>query len=148
MNIQSKYFGDLTINQEELIMMPAGLPAFEEYKNYVLLPFDEGTPFFVLQSTEKAEVAFITVSPFQYVPDYRLQLSESVINQLEVNQEEDVAVYVLLTVQDPFYLTTANLQAPVIINTANRMGKQVFTNDSIYHTKHTIFHPVQEKGDK
>ncbi|MCM2675695.1 flagellar assembly protein FliW [Alkalicoccobacillus plakortidis] len=148
MNIHSKYFGEISIHENEQIIIPAGLPAFEDQKKYVLLPFDEGTPFFVLQSTEKPEVAFITVSPFQYIPDYQLELSDSTIKQLKIQKEEDVAVYVLLTVQDPFEQTTANLQAPVIVNTHSKIGKQVFTNESIYHTKHAIFKPVHQKEVK
>lgn len=147
LNIQSKYFGEVTITEEEVITIPAGLPAFEDLKSFVLLPFDEGTPFYVLQSVQASDVAFITVSPFQYMPDYQVELSESTISQLEIEKEEDVAVYVLLTVQDPFVQTTANLQAPVIINTVSKIGKQVFTNDSIYQTKHTLFEPVKKGSE-
>jgi flagellar assembly factor FliW len=147
LNIQSKYFGEVTISEDELINIPTGLPAFEDLKTFVLLPFDEGTPFYVLQSVQTPEVAFITVSPFQYMPDYQVELSESTITQLEIKQEADVAVYVLLTVQNPFEQTTANLQAPVIINTVSKIGKQVFTNDSIYHTKHALFEPVKKGSE-
>ncbi|TSB48338.1 flagellar assembly protein FliW [Alkalicoccobacillus porphyridii] len=148
MHIQTKYFGEMMIKDNEVITLPSGLPAFEEQKSYVLLPFEEGTPFFVLQSTESAEVAFLAVSPFQYVPQYQFQLPDSMIEQLDIAKEEDVAVYVLLTVQEPFHLTTANLQAPIVINTENKRGKQFFTNDSIYHTKHRIFQEVTEGGSK
>ena len=148
MHIQTKYFGEMTIQDEEIISLPSGLPAFEDQKNFVLLPLEQGTPFYVLQSTEIADIAFLAVSPFQYVPDYQFQLPKPMIEQLNIATEEDVAVYVLLTVREPFHLTTANLQAPVVINTKNRVGKQLFTNDSIYHTKHRIFHQVEEGGVK
>lgn len=146
MHIQTKYFGEILVKEEDQITLPSGLPAFEGHKSYALLPFEEGTPFYVLQSTREAEVAFLAVSPFQYVPSYQFKLSDANIEQLHITKEEDVAVYVLLTIQEPFHLTTANLQAPVIINTANKVGKQVFTNDSIYHTKHRIFQELEAEG--
>jgi flagellar assembly factor FliW len=73
------------------------------------------------------------------VPDYQVKLPDATIEQLEIVSEEDVATFIMLTVQEPFQETTANLQAPIIINATKQKGKQLLLSNSEYETKHTIF---------
>ncbi|NEU30257.1 flagellar assembly protein FliW [bacterium LRH843] len=144
MNIHTKYQGQIEINEDQVITFENGIPAFENETGFVLLPFDEKTPFFVLQSTKSVEVAFIIVNPFQFVPGYQVKLPDATIEQLAIEKEEDVATFVMLTVREPFTETTANLQAPVIINVAKQKGKQLLMSDSSYTTRHSIFQQVKE----
>ncbi|WP_100405456.1 flagellar assembly protein FliW [Bacillus solitudinis] len=150
MKIETKYTGMLKISEEQVIKFEKGIPAFEEETHYVLLPFDAETPFFVLQSIKTVEVAFIVVNPFQFVPEYQVKLPDSTIEQLAIEKEEEVATFVMLTVRDPFNETTANLQAPVIINALKQKGKQLLMSDSSYKTKHWIFdkQPAAAKEEK
>jgi flagellar assembly factor FliW len=147
MKIETKYQGIIEINDERVISFENGIPAFENETAFVLLPFEEGTPFFVLQSTHTPEVAFILISPFDFVPGYEVKLPDSIIELLEITKHEDVATFVMLTVKEPFSETTANLQAPVIINAAKQKGKQFLMSDSRYQTKHAIFkEPAAMRG--
>lgn len=139
MNIETKYQGKIEINEERVITFANGIPAFEEETSFVLLPFEENTPFFVLQSTKTADLAFIVVNPFQFVLNYQVELPDSTVEQLEIERQEEVATFVMLTVREPFVETTANLQAPVIINAAKQKGKQLLMSDTHYKTKHNIF---------
>lgn len=144
MNIETKYLGKIEISQERVITFTKGIPAFEDQTSFVLLPFEENTPFFVLQSTKNVEVAFIVVNPFQFVSTYQVKLPDSTIDLLGIEKEEDVATFVMLTVREPFAETTANLQAPIIINAVKQKGKQLLMSDSSYKTKHAIFETVKE----
>lgn len=145
MNIETKYQGELDINEDHIITFAQGIPAFEEETSFILLPFEQDTPFFVLQSTKTVEIAFIIVDPFQFVSKYEVKLPDATIEQLAIEKEEDVAIFVMLTVREPFTETTANLQAPVIINTAKQKGKQLLMSTSNYKTKHAIFQQAKEE---
>ncbi|GAE33032.1 flagellar assembly protein FliW [Halalkalibacter akibai] len=142
MNIETKYQGQMDIHEDKIITFQKGIPAFEEEKQFALLPFAEGTPFYVLQSVKTKDVAFIIMNPFDAVPSYQYKLSDATLEELEIKKEEDVATFVVLTVKEPFAETTANLQGPIIININKQKGKQLLLSDSDYKTKHTIFKEV------
>lgn len=138
MKIETKYLGEVEISEEKIIYFEQGIPSFLDETKFILLPFDETTPFYILQSIVTPGLGFVVVSPFQFFPDYQVKLSDANIEALEIEKEEDVAVFVILTVQDPFTLTTANLQGPVVINTKNQQGRQIAMNDPKYTTKHLL----------
>lgn len=139
MQIDTKYIGTVEVEEEQLITFEHGIPAFEDETTFMVHPFEEGTPFFVLQSVQTVEIAFILVNPFEFVQNYKVKLSDSTLKALDIKKQEEVATYVMLTVKEPFVETTANLQGPVIINVTNNKGKQILLSESNYTTKHTIF---------
>jgi len=141
--IQTKYHGDVEINKESILHFEKGIPGFEDEKEFVILPLSEDQTFAVMQSVNTPYIAFVVTSPFNFFKNYDFNLEEATVEELELKTEEDVVVYSILTVEDPFENTTANLQAPVIINTSNMKAKQVILNDGQYKTKHPIF----RKGD-
>jgi flagellar assembly factor FliW len=144
MNIQTKFHGEQEINEEDIIQFPSGIPGFLEEKEFSILPL-EGTDLYVLQSVKKTEVAFIITDPFVLFPKYEFDLPE--VEKLEIESEKDVATFTILTVREPFQETTANLQAPLIINQTKKLGKQVILNNPAYQTKHKILTPP-EQGEK
>jgi flagellar assembly factor FliW len=138
MNLQTKFHGELEINEEErVIHFNAGIPGFIDEKEFCILPIEE-TPLFVLQSVKSSETAFILTDPFSFFTDYEFNLPEEVTEAFSISSDKDVAVFAILTVQAPFEKTTANLQAPVIINQKERQGKQVILNGTSYTTKHQL----------
>jgi flagellar assembly factor FliW len=148
MNIQTKYFNEITIEEKNIIHFEHGIPGFLEEKQFVLLPLTEDNVYYVLQSVQTSELAFVVTNPFLFFKDYDFNLADATVEQLEIKDATDVAVYSILTLQDPFEKTTANLQAPIIINTKNNHAKQVILNDEKYTTKHPLFKasPASVKG--
>jgi len=138
MKIATKYHGEIDIQTEDIIRFEQGVPGFLEEKQFVLLPLDD-TPFVILQSVQTPELGFVMIEPFSYFPTYEIELDDATCAQLSLKAEKDVAVYVILTVAEPFDDTTANLQAPVVINVCERIGKQVILLNSPYKTKHRLF---------
>ncbi|OIJ22367.1 flagellar assembly protein FliW [Anaerobacillus alkalidiazotrophicus] len=138
MKIQTKYLGEVEINEEKIIHFENGIPSFLDEKKFIILPFGEGTPLYILQSVTTPELGFVIVSPFDFFPDYQVKLSDSTIEALGIEAEADVTLFVILTVQDPFTNTTANLQGPVVINSKKQKGKQISLNDPNYTTKHLL----------
>ena len=144
MKINTMYHGEVEI--EEVLNFEKGIPGFVDEKQFALLPLSDDETFFVLQSVATPGLAFILSSPFQFFRTYDFQLDEPAVEELGLEKEKDVAVYSILTVQDPFEKTTANLQAPIIINLKNRKAKQVILHEEQYQTKHPIFENTEAKG--
>lgn len=137
--IQTKYHGEIEINKEDIVYFEKGIPGFLEEHEFVILPLSENQSFSVLQSVTTHYAAFVVTSPFDFFKDYHFQLDDSVVEELELESENDVYILSILTIASPFEKTTANLQAPIIINTSNRKAKQVILNDGNYKIKHPIF---------
>jgi flagellar assembly factor FliW len=145
MKIETKYHGDVHIDENEILTFSNGIPGFLEEKKFVILPFGENTGISVMQSFGNAQVAFVVTNPFFFLKDYDFTIDDQAVEQLKLENEKDVSVFAILTVQDPFEKTTANLQAPVIINNKRKLGKQVILMNTNYQTKHSIFDKVSTK---
>lgn len=137
MRLETKFQEVIEIQESDILSFEQGLPGFEDEKQFVLLPI-EGTELSLLQSVETKDLAFITTDPFQFFKTYDFELGKTDIEYLKLVNVQDVLVQVIITVSDPYEKSTANLQAPVVINTKNNSCKQVILSDSKYKTKHLL----------
>ncbi|WP_332239063.1 flagellar assembly protein FliW [Sporolactobacillus sp. KGMB 08714] len=136
MKIFTKYFGEQEVDASEIVTFPAGLPGFSDEKRFIFQPF--GEVFSILQSIDRTEIAFVTTSPFLFFDRYSVDLPDHFVRQLAVQSKSDVAVRVIVSVQKPFSESTANLRAPVIINTRDRVGKQYIPERSSYSLRERL----------
>lgn len=149
MKIATKYSGEVEINPKNIITFHQGIPSFEEEKEFILLPFsDSPSPFYILQSIKTEGLAFVVMTPFTFFPTYEVKIPDSVVEQLNIEKEEDVALFVILTLRDKLEDSTANLRGPVVINSAKQVGKQIVLNDSNYETKHPLIIPTASAGQE
>ncbi|USK69975.1 flagellar assembly protein FliW [Peribacillus asahii] len=145
MHISTKFHGEIEINEADIFTFQGGIPGFEAEKRFTLLPLNE-TPFCILQSISTPEVAFITTNPFDVFPTYEVNLSNDVLTDLQIQSEQDVTVFTILSVRDPFEQTTANLQAPIILNDKKKLGKQYIMKTDKYTPRHELFpSPVKQE---
>ena len=147
MKIQTKYHGEMELNEEEILHFEKGIPGFPSLTKFIVIPLTEDGLFQVLQSITDAEIGFIITDPFFFKKDYDFVLEDAVVESLDIQQTEEVKVSVIITPKEPFNESTANLQAPVIINKSNNKAKQVILTNTTYLTKHPLFaeEPVSVK---
>ncbi len=139
MIVKTKRFGDLNIEEQDIITMIGGLPGFEDNTKYVLLDHDDKSPYKWLQSLENPELAFVVMEPFIFFEDYQFELSQNDIRELEVARPEDVAVLVILVIPEDPRKMTANIKAPLVLNMTKMKGKQVILNNDAYPVKLPLF---------
>lgn len=147
MNIQTKFHGELKIQQDQNWNFPKGIPGFEDEKEFVLLPIEDNDVFQVLQSTKTPDAAFIIVNPYTIVEDYSFKVDEPTINLLDIKSEEDVFILGVLSVKEPFETSTINLQAPLIFNATTRKAKQMILNDNTFSMRHPIGTLLTTEGE-
>ncbi|MFB6468940.1 flagellar assembly protein FliW [Cytobacillus sp. Hz8] len=138
MDIRTKYFGAIRIKNEEIVHFEGGIPGFLNEQQFCILPM-EGTPFFVLQSVKDENIAFVLADPFLHDPNYHFDLDDDVKEKLEIAEPKDVAVFAILTVHEPLTDTTANFQAPIVINQTKKLGKQIILQDKQLKLRTKIF---------
>lgn len=147
MKINTKYHGEIEVKSEDVVTFEHGIPGFGEEKQFVLLPLPENEWFHILQSVKTSQLGFVVTDPFLFFKEYDFELDQSSVESLGNPAEKEVQVLSILTVRESLNESTANLQAPIIINLANHKGKQVILTNSDYQTKHLIFaQPAGKKG--
>ena len=139
MRIQTKYFGEVEVNEEDVLHFLQGIPGFPEEKKFVLLSLEENGLFQVLQSVSNSHPAFVVVDPFLFVKDYEFKIDDTTKEQLKLHSDNaELEVKVIVTMKDSIAKSTANLQAPIIINIKEKLAKQYIT-DTNYTPRETIF---------
>ncbi|WP_345242344.1 flagellar assembly protein FliW [Pontibacillus salipaludis] len=138
MNILTKYFGEVEVNSEDVIHFPNGLPGFEQEQEFVVLPIDEAGIYQSLQSVKSEEISLVVANPYVFFKAYEFSLDDKTLETLRIESPSEVAVFSVLTLREPFSDTTANLQAPIIVNTRNQKGKQLILTNTPYKTRHLI----------
>lgn len=138
MQAQSTRFGRLEIPEEKTLAFPDGLLGFEECKRFALLEHAPETPFKWLQCLDDPDVAFVVLSPLEFVPGYAVELGRDDVVKLGLKDAREAAVYVLVVIPDDPSAMTANLQGPLVLNVERRVGRQVVLADGRYRTRHPI----------
>ncbi|WP_075619454.1 flagellar assembly protein FliW [Paenisporosarcina indica] len=141
MRVQTERFGELEIADNRVITFNKGIPGFEEYKKYVLVPADakEETPFFFLQSIETVEVSFFLVDPFTFFKEYDIKLEEQMVDRLQLEEPTDAIVLTTVTVKGQINEATTNLKAPLVINNNKQLGMQIVLDNKNYQIKQPLF---------
>ena len=138
--IATNRFGELEIEDSKIVHFPQGIPAFEEEREFVLLPYDENSPYYYLQSAQRAELSFLLTEPFVFFPDYTVEIDDATLTELKIKNQDHVEIYTMLTIPNgSVRYMTANLLAPIILNSENMQAKQIIMDKSSYKTKHRLF---------
>ena len=140
-------FGEIEVDEGKIVHFADGIPAFEEEHEFLIIPYDEESPYVFLQSLTTPELAFLMTMPFVFFPEYEFELDDANQEKLGLTREEDMLVYMLLTIPDgQVESMTANLMAPIVMNQVTMQARQIVLDKSRYTTKHRLF-PVK-KEDK
>lgn len=128
MTIETRDFGSVELDENELIEFRVPIFGFEELKRFALLSDDEaGAGIYWLQSVEKQSTCFILLDPLEVGLEYHPQWNEETAQILQLR--EFPAILVIAVVPDDFKDTTVNLKSPVIINKANKWAAQVILDE-------------------
>jgi flagellar assembly factor FliW len=129
MLINTTRFGQLEVADEDVIRFPAGLPGLKDCTSFVLLADAHHEALGWLQSTQHDEVALAVVTPGTFVPGYELRVGRAELgSELSARQDE---LHVLVIIGKNERGITLNLKAPLVIDLAARVGRQVVANSEL-----------------
>jgi len=147
MKINTRHFGEIEIEDEKIVDFPEGIPGFEHVRKFVLLSnIDEDSPFRWLQCVDDPSLAFAVIDPRTIKPDYTVDVDDSEIEILNIENCDDVVILSIVVVPEDITRMTANLKAPIIINSANMTGKQVIMDKCDYPVRYFIFEALECAG--
>ncbi len=136
MDVRTTRFGDIQIAEDRVITFPKGLLGFSSFTRYCLLQPNDDAAFFWLQSLDDASLAFVVTDPSLFFPEYSAPIRPEQMQELGLTALEDAQVFVV--VNKVSESLTANLQGPLVINTATRSGEQLVLADKRWTTRHHV----------
>jgi len=143
MKIETKFFGAVDIDEAQIVQFPHGVPGFEKERQFAVLKHDD-SPFYALQSVERAGLAFIIIELGQVAPDYEIDLPDEVVAELKLEKSEEALVCAIVVLPADIKQATVNLAAPLVINVKEKRGVQIILNNPAYGIKHPLFAPVRD----
>jgi flagellar assembly factor FliW len=137
--IKTTRFGELEVNPNDIVTFAEGLLGFENLKKYFVVDPGDSTLILWLQSTEDEKVAFPIIEPKIFKPDYIAKLLPADLNGLELDSLQNAKLYSILTIPANVTEMSANLKAPVVINSNKKVAKQIVLQDSKLSVKHEMY---------
>jgi flagellar assembly factor FliW len=128
MDITTTRFGNVTIDQEDVLTFVDGLIGMEDCRRWALLADAQNGALGWLQSLDRPEVALAVVCPRRFVADYRARVARRDVEPLGLNSAE--AAHVLAIVNQAGDSLALNLKAPLVIHVAARLGRQIVAKDN------------------
>lgn len=137
--IETTRFGSLTINDEEIVSFPRGIPGFETHTEWVLAGEDEN-PVKWLQSLSDSEVALPVTHPSVFMGRYAPRFADEDLEEVRCGSDEGLMLLVILSIPEgrPWEMT-ANIRAPIVLQHIRRVGKQIICLNEEYSVRQSIF---------
>lgn len=137
MKITTNYFGELEVDENEMLHFEKGMLGFEELKKYVLIKDNE---IFIewLQSIEET-TSFAVMDPFIADDTYSFEIPDKVLNELNITTKEEVMIRTVVIIPEDITKIRTNLQSPIIINIKEKKAMQIILDDA-YPMRYEFYH--------
>lgn len=151
MRVQTKFFGEVELDDNKVIEFPNGIIGFEDFKKFAILydiEDDRDTKISWLQSLEEPTLALPVVDPLAVTTEYAPVIEDELLKPLGNPADEDLLFLLVMTVPSDMTKVTANMKAPVIISTEERKGVQLIVDNADYPVKFNVYESVQKMKEK
>ena len=150
MKANTRFFGEIEIDDDKIIKFEKGIIGFPDMKNFTLI-FDQEAEdqntISWLQSMDDADVAFPVLDPLVVCPDYNPQVEDELLKPLGELREDNLFVLVMVTVPTEIKQMTGNLKAPIVINTDTKKASQLIIDNNM-PVKYNIYEFIKSAKEK
>ncbi len=137
LTVETSRFGPIQVAGDTVLRFPQGLVGMEQLTRFVLIEGAE--PFQWMQSMDDPDACFVVIDSDEVVSDYQITPSQDSLETV-MGDDPAVALLALLIVtipRDSDEPVTANLMAPLLVNSDRRIGVQAVLPDG-YPVRHPI----------
>ncbi|MCI9200250.1 MAG: flagellar assembly protein FliW [Lachnospiraceae bacterium] len=147
MTLQTKVFGEVTIEEEKIITFPGGIVGFPDLTQFALLHDEEDgiETIHWLQSLQEPAFAMPVMDPLLVKEDYNPEVDDELLKILGDWEHDELLVLVTVTVPQELEKMTVNLKGPILINGKNRKACQVIVEGEEFKVKFPIYDILQAK---
>ena len=154
MRVNTKNFGIIDISEDKIITFDNGIIGFEDYKKYTLI-YDVDSKekadaaIIGLQSMDEPTLALPILKPAYVRPDYDPVVDSELLSCLGDNiKDEDLLIFVTITVPTDITKMTCNLKAPIVIDSETLKGVQLIVDNEDYLVKYPIYDYLKVQSGK
>lgn len=147
MLVKTKFFGEVEIDDAKILEFPNGIIGFEDFKKFAIIydvEDESENKISWLQSVEEPVLALPVVDPLAIVAEYSPMIEDELLKPLGNPADEDLLCLLVMTVPSDMTKVTANLKAPVIINSKTNKGVQLIVDNTDYPVKFNVYESVQK----
>ncbi len=151
MKAQTKFFGEVDIEEDKIIEFPNGIIGFENFKKFSIIydiDNDGETRISWLQSMEEPALALPVIDPLAITPEYAPMIEDELLSPLGDPADEDLLFLLVMTVPADMTKVTVNMKAPIIINAEKKKGVQLIVENADYAVKFNVYESVQKMKEK
>ena len=152
MQINTKWFGTVEINDAKVITFEKGLIGFEDCSRFAIVYETEDKkekPIMWLQSLDEQALALPIIKPEYIVDEYAPDVEDELVYKLGENvKSDDLMIFVTMTVPSDLTKMTCNLKAPIIINTATMKAVQAVAANEDYVVRFPVYNLLKERKEK
>lgn len=106
-----------------------GIAMFPGHTTFTLDTVAPGGPLFTLRADDPAGPQFVVIDPVAYFPEYRPEVPDALVDDLHLT-DANAAVLALVSIPATGAAdATANLLAPLVVNTETGHAAQVVLHD-------------------
>ncbi len=142
MIIETSRFGGIEVDEKRFLSFPKGLLGFPDDRDFALIQTGQDSAFYWMQAVHRPELAFVVCDPRLFVSDYRIGIKAEDLMSIGLTDTTGSQVFVVVNKVDD--MLTGNLQGPLVINVATRVGKQLVLSDKRYSTRHPLMRLPQK----
>ena len=142
MEINTKNFGVIDIEEDKIIHFAGGIVGFPELSEFSLIHDEEQEAkrsIQWLQSMQEPGFAMPVVDPLMILPDYNPQIEDELLKPLGELEADNMLVLITITIPSDLTKMSVNLKGPIIINTENRKACQVIAEGENYSVKYPVY---------
>ena len=150
MEVLTRLFGKVTVDDDRIINFPGGIVGFPNLQNFALMYDSEntdGNSINFLVSLEEPAFALPVMAPNIVRPDYDPMVEDDLMLPLG-EFEEGMLVLVTVTVPHDVKKMTVNLMAPIIVNIKTKRAIQLIVSDDKYPVKFPIYDILAQAKEK
>jgi len=147
MRINTRVFGEVDIEDSKIIHFPKGIIGFPDLTEFALIhdAEKEGTAAVKwLQSMQEPAFAMPVMDPLMVKADYNPEVEDELLKPIGTLDPEEILVLVTLTVPSEVTKMSVNLQAPIIVNAAEKKACQLIVDTEKYPVRFPIYDILQE----
>lgn len=131
-------FGTLEYAPADVITLPDGLIGMSGLRRWLILDMGDELPMKWFQSLDRRDFGVPVMAPEYFADAYDPMPTPAMRTTLGTRQDDDLVALVITTVHPGGTRITANLRAPLVIDTETRLGVQMALDDVRYAVRHEI----------
>lgn len=150
MTIDTRVFGEVTIDPAKIIHFENGIVGFPELEDFALIyDIEKGNNVGIrwMQSLQEPAFAMPVMDPLLVKADYNPMVDDEILKPLGKLNPQETLVLVTVTVPKEPKNMSVNLMAPMIINAEEKKAVQIIL-DGDYEVKFPIYEILKAKKEE